>query len=225
MAKRSLSSHIRTAFRDLLIDLRADRRPQKVWDRPYVFMLGFNKTATTTLHHFFEGNGFPSIHWDHGRLARTMVRNCMQDQRILAGYDDRFLVFSDLILHTSRIRIEANMLFRILDRDYPGAYFLFNNRPVGDWIASRDRKKCQRYGMTFTELDQVIFAARTPEDVYSRWSDEKSRFEREVRDYFRDHPHYLEFEISDPTAPRRIAKLLGRSMEESCCGHYRTNVA
>jgi hypothetical protein len=79
--------------------------------------------------------------------------------------------------------------------------------------------------MTFTELDQVIFAAKRPEDVFSRWEDEKSRFEREVRDYFLGHPRYLEFEISDPNVPDLIAKLLGRPMDGSCWGHYRTNAA
>ena len=40
---------------------------------PYVFLIGFNKTATTTLHFFFKKNGLPSIHWDNNRLATTIA--------------------------------------------------------------------------------------------------------------------------------------------------------
>lgn len=223
MSSESVWGRVRTATRDLLTDLRAAIPHHDLPQRPYVFILGFNKTATTTMHHFFRGNGFRAIHWDNGRLARTMVRNCMQDQRILAGYDHRFHVFSDMILHTTRIRIEANSLFRVLDRDYPEAFFLFNHRPTSDWIASRDRKQVQRLGMTFTQLDQLIYAASSADEVFTRWAEEKSRFEHNVRDHFRNHPRYLEFDIADPTVPLQIRDLLGCDMDVSHWGHYRTN--
>jgi len=223
MGSQSIWSRVRSATRDLSTDLRATRPLRPDSRLPYVFILGFNKTATTTLHHFFDGNGFRSIHWDNGRLARTMVRNCMQDQRVLAGYDHRYQVYSDLILHTTRIRIEANSLFRVLDRDYPTAFFLFNHRPTSDWVASRDRKHCHRLGMSFTQLDQLIYAASGPDEVFKRWSDEKDRFESEVRDHFRGHPRYLEFDIADSRVPRQICDLLGRDLDLSQWGHHRTN--
>ena len=40
---------------------------------PYIFIIGFNKTATRSLDYFFKRNGFPGIHWDYGNLALTML--------------------------------------------------------------------------------------------------------------------------------------------------------
>ena len=40
-----------------------------------IFQIGFNKCATVSLHKFFESNGLKSIHWDKGRLAKTIYKN------------------------------------------------------------------------------------------------------------------------------------------------------
>ena len=42
-----------------------------------IFIIGFNKTATRTLHYFFKGNGLNAIHWDDGNLVK--VSYIMQD--------------------------------------------------------------------------------------------------------------------------------------------------
>lgn len=190
---------------------------------PYVFVIGFNKTATTTLHHFFEGNGLPAVHWDGNQLAITMMNNCLADRPILHGYDHRYRVFSDMIAQTKRIRLEANAFFRILDVDYPDAFFLFNNRDTDAWIASRWRKPCRRYNCTNVELEMGILNTRDPRQVEATWRREKHAFERDVRDYFAGHPRFLEFDITDAEAPVKIARLLGRTMDQSLWGHYRTN--
>src|SRR5262245_17437716 len=96
------------------------RRPmppaEDIANLPFIFIIGFNKTATTSLHTFFSRSGFPSVHWDRGRLARRMIENCLDDRPILDGYDREFRVFSDMQAQSGRIRIEANQYFRVLDR-------------------------------------------------------------------------------------------------------------
>ena len=192
---------------------------------PYVFIIGFNKTATTTMHVFFARNGFPCVHWDNNRLASTMLENCLHDRRILKGYDRRYRVFSDMIAQTLRIRFEANSLFRILDTDYPGAFFIYNNRRTEDWLASRWGKPCNKYKCTNVELEMRILNTTDKQSVVDTWKKEKLDFEREVREYFSGNPRFLEFDISDTEAPQKLSRLLGMDLDASHWGHRTTNKA
>ncbi len=192
-------------------------------NQPYVFIIGFNKTATTTLHFFFERNGFPSVHWDEDRLAIAMVENCLHDRRILDGYDEQYRVFSDMIAHTRRIRFEANSLFRILDTDYPGSYFIYNSRKIEDWINSRWKQPRRKYNCSNVELEMRMLNTTDPRVVVDRWKKERQDFEREVRVYFAGNPRFLEFEITDPEAPRLISRLLGLELDAAHWKHHKTN--
>jgi hypothetical protein len=219
-----------TAVRTILNRLRASRtdtaslEPESPrTDLPYVFVIGFNKTATTTIHRFFEHNGFPSIHWDGGKLARTMLDNCLSDHRILTGYDENYRVFSDMVIQTLRIRFEANSLFRILDTDYPESYFIYNHRNVDAWIASRWKKNVGRYRCTNVDLEMRHLNTREPCDVVEKWREERADFEREVRAYFTGNPRFMEIDIADADAPRQISALLGMDLDISGWGHYKTN--
>lgn len=200
-----------------------DPAPSGLTDLPYVFVIGFNKTATTTLHHFFQANGFPSVHWDDNKLAATMLENCLHDRRVLTGYDHRYRVFSDMISQTWRLRFEANSLFRILDTDYPGSFFIYNNRPLEDWLSSRWKKPCARYNTTNVELEMRILNTTDRLAVLRRWKREREDFEREVREYFAGRDNFLEFDIRDTDAPHKISRLLGRPLDASHWSHQRTN--
>jgi hypothetical protein len=192
---------------------------------PFVFIIGFNKTATTTLHVFFEKNGFPSVHWDGNRLATTMVENCLHDRRILSGYDRTYRVFSDMIAQTLRIRFEANSLFRILDTDYPGSYFIYNHRPAEEWLASRWKKPFGNYKCTNVELEMRILNTKDPQDVVDAWKKARVNFEQEIRKYFAGSTRFLEFDITDPDVPQKLSRLLGIDLDPAHWGHHTTNRA
>lgn len=190
---------------------------------PFVFVIGFNKTATTSLHTFFSRNGFPSVHWDRGRLARRMVENCLDDRPILDGYDREFRVFSDMQAQSGRIRIEANQYFRVLDRDYPGAYFIFNNRDLSGWINSRSANFVTPHGATNLELEMRRLNSTDPQEAVQLWVRERNAFEAEVRRYFRGNPRFLEIDITDPDLPRQISRHIDRTMDPAHWKHIRTN--
>jgi len=192
-------------------------------DIPFIFVIGFNKTATTSLHAFFERNGFPSVHWDRGRLARRMIQNCLDDRPILDGYDREFRVFSDMQAQSSRIRIEANQYFRVLDRDYPGAYFIFNTRRLDKWLASRSADFVTPHGATNLELEMRRLNTTDPEEAVQLWARERTAFEKEVRRYFRNNQRFLEIDIADPDLPQRISRLIGRPMDATHWKRIRTN--
>jgi hypothetical protein len=207
--------------------LTRGRRPrppaEQPTDLPFIFIIGFNKTATTSLHAFFTGNGFPSVHWDRGKLARRMVQNCLDDRPILNGYDREFRVFSDMQAQSGRIRIEANQYFRILDRDYPGSYFILNTRDLGKWISSRSANFVTPHGATNLELEMRRLNTLDSQEAVELWARERNAFEADVRRYFRHNPRFLEIDITDPDLPSRVSRLIGMTMDATHWKHIRTN--
>lgn len=189
---------------------------------PFVFIIGFNKTATTSLHTFFARNGFPSVHWDRGRLARRMVQNCLDDRPILDGYDQKFRVFSDMQAQSGRIRIEANQYFRVLDRDYPGSYFILNTRSW--WVDQqplrqlRDPARRDQPGAGDAPAEHC-----RPAGGGAALDTGAERVRGGGWQYFRHNPRFLEVDIADPDLPERIARLIGRRMEAAHWKHIRTN--
>jgi hypothetical protein len=74
-----------------------------------IFVIGFNKTATTTFHKLFLANNLRSEH-------RTV------------WHPDKFRCFSD----------NGNLNnFKELDKKYPGATFILNVRSLDTWLISR----------------------------------------------------------------------------------------
>ena len=178
---------------------------------PYVFLIGFNKTATRAFADFFEKNGFPSVHWDNNRLVETMLGNLSAGRRILHGYDESFRFFSDFILFTSEKRVEGNAFFREMDRDYPGSFFILNNRSTEDWLLSRQRHGHGR----FLELSFSQLSTSDVEVVRNVWRQEKEAHEKAVREYFEDRFDFLEIDIDSSDVPQRVSSFLGMTLDPS----------
>jgi hypothetical protein len=189
--------------------------PTPLNELPFIFIIGFNKSATTSLHMFFQNNGFPSIHWDHGKLARTMLLNCCDDRPILSGYDQKYRVFSDMTFRTHRLRFEGNSLFRILDSDYPGSFFIYNYRNVQDWLRSRESHRGTIDGETLMQLEMRLLKATNPQKVLDRWRKSRSQFEKELRDYFSNYPKFIEIDIADSDLPTKLSRFLGMPLDRS----------
>jgi hypothetical protein len=154
---------------------------------PYVFIIGFNRAGTRSLHNFFQSAGLPSVHWDENKLVRRMLLNLRRGKRLLSGYDSRFLVYSDLILADPTRMVEGNQFFRRLFDEYPGSLFILNTRPTAKWVDSRlshlNGEFLVRY-MNFTGTDD-------PSEVMALWKSQKERHEAEVREFFSDKPGRL----------------------------------
>jgi len=76
------------------------------------FVIGFNKTATRTIHAFFIANGIKSQHWNNNRPWDT--------------HD--YTAFSSVGDHND---------FKLLEKMYPNALFILNTRNLDDWLISR----------------------------------------------------------------------------------------
>lgn len=190
---------------------------------PFVFVIGYNKTGTTALHYFFQDNGWPSLHWDDGRLAQTMLTNAIKGRRLLRGYDHRFRVFSDMVFNTMDFRFEANSMFPALDRQYPESYFILNTRPETAWLSSRQAKYFRRFQMTMPELECRVSGLSEPSEAVNKWLLERREFEARVRSYFRGSDFFLDLDITRRDVCQQLEALLGSEFDPSKWRQVRTN--
>jgi hypothetical protein len=195
----------------------------KLQNPNYIFIIGFNKTGTTSLHELFCKNGFASLHWDSGRAALRMKRNINRGRPPLRGYDSKFRVFSDLnYFHPSKI-IEGGSFFKELDASYPDSYFILNTRPVDGWIKSRQQKRFQRFNMTFVQLAMEAYSLDSESQVLEVWSNQLETHLKSVRGHFKDRKNFLELDITQDLVEEQLASFLGQKIQKGTWGHVRTN--
>ena len=100
------------------------------------FQIGFNRCGTKSIHHFFEANGIPSVHYDGGRLATTMFDNLDQGKFVLQGYEG-YNAFTDMEYLTDSRYYEGYKLYGPFMEQVPDAKFILNIRDPDRWIMSR----------------------------------------------------------------------------------------
>ena len=193
---------------------------------PKLFFIGFNKTGTKTLHSFFRDNGYLSVHsssYMAQRLGLPPIAKLMQQNQasglpLLTGLD-HYDVYSDMISLTESELIEANGLFRELDAENPGAYFVFNDRPVEKWIRSRLSHEggprgsfVGRYAKAFG-----ISEAEAPE----RWRAHYDRHKADVLAYFAGKPRFMVFDIESGD-PAQLVRFLAAdfTLDEGAWAHH-----
>lgn len=185
-------------------------------DLPYVFCIGFNKCGTTSLFNFFRNNGFPSVHNAGGRLAVQMMSNSLKRQPIFAGFDQKFRCFSDMEFVNDRIALEGNWSFRLMDRDYPNSFFIYNTRSMDKWLSSRLRWIGP--AGSYLERYKMMLNTTRDEEVVEYWRSSRLRFEAEMFGYFGDRKNLLVLDIEEPRCPERIAAFLGMKLEAAHWG-------
>jgi hypothetical protein len=182
---------------------------------PYVFIVGFNKAGTRSLTEFFRLHGVPSVHWDYNKLVLRMLKNIESGERILKGYDSRFLTYSDFTLADDTRLIEGNQFFERLYRDYPGSLFILNTRPIRNWINSRI---LHRNGL-FLSRQLKILGTRNQSIAIEKWGTQRNSHEASVRAFFSDKPkQFIEIDIETDNVGALLANFLPMNIDES---HWR----
>lgn len=146
-----------------------------------VFGIGMHKTATTSLHHALKILGFDSAHWTGPWWAKRVWEE-MQVGRSLTVEQ-----------HYAMCDLPFTLLYRELDKAYPGSKFILTLRDERAWVESvrtHWQVNSHRYGW-----DQDCFTHRCHHLLYGRKSFDAetmvARFRRhnaEVREYFKDRP-------------------------------------
>lgn len=169
-----------------------------------IFVIGFNKCATTSLHHLFQRSGIASLHFRApgvGNAGLRMKRNLRHGRPLLTGMEG-FTAYSDFNFANHRGQVEGARLFRQLHAEHPEAHFILNTRDEEAWLASRFAH------MGGSLAERGMAAHGTDADGLRRiWRRLWRRHHAEVRNHFAGNPRFLEFHIErDP--PERLADFL-----------------
>src|SRR5262249_47538493 len=114
----------------------------------------------------------------------------------------------------SRIWVEGNSLFRVLDADYPGAYFVYNTRNLQNWLRSRAAHKMKASLETPLEFEMRQTKAKDTEDVFKEWTRRRIAFEEDIRRYFANNPRFCEIDIESDQVPERLVALTGINLDK-----------
>ncbi|MEO6396110.1 MAG: sulfotransferase [Devosia sp.] len=172
--------NLENIWRTLLSKLGLDRSYRKV------FAIGFNKTATTSIHSVFTGCGLTAAHSILWRDSRHPLVHWP------------YQAFSDGIPND----------FTRLDQRFPNSRFILNTRDLTEWLDSRLEHiaKAQAAGRPTWKNWQKTEAAIV------RWVHRRNEHHAKVLRYFADRPQDLlvvNF-IRDPQAASRIAAFIGK---------------
>ena len=118
-----------------------------------IFIIGFNKTGTTSLHNFFQLNNIKSIHFDNCRLARRIKKNFNENKQLLKDYP-KYIVFSDMEDY-KKLNYAHVEYFKELYYQYPDSKFILNIRNIDNWIKSRNNHLNGFYAKELCKLLQI----------------------------------------------------------------------
>lgn len=170
-----------------------------------LFVIGFNKTATTTIAKFFNANGVKALHWKVGDkiVAEDIETNIHSFKNPLSGYSE-YSVFTDLestVLNEYPL-IEAYKYYEVFHRWYPKGRFILNTRNINSWIESR-----LKHG-GYLERYKHHYATDKKEDVVYKWKLDYYKHHYMVLDFFKDKRSLLlDFDI-DRDGGHEIKKFL-----------------
>jgi len=142
--------------------------------RPRVFGIGFHKTGTKSLAQALGVLGW-RVTGSFGVHDPEIAQNALPEAlRIGAIYD----AFQDN---------PWPLLYRDLDRHFPGSRFVLTLRPEKSWIGSAVRHFADRK----TPMREWIYGVGNPAGNEELYLERFRRHNREVREYFRDRPRDL----------------------------------
>ncbi len=159
---------------------------------PRIYQIGFNKCGTLSLHHFFRANGLASIHWDQGKLSKTIYKNSENNLPLFSGYEE-FQCFTDMEHRDSDGRSHyayADLFEKMFEQD-PDGLFILNLRPVDQWIYSRKRHASGGY-----LRKEMSFFGKPENEVFKIWESHYDNHLAHAKAFFGDSPNFLLFDIS-----------------------------
>jgi hypothetical protein len=151
-----------------------------------IFGIGMQRTATTSLHRALQILGYDSFHWGEGEAPKIWHEMQQHDRSHTL---ERFYALSDNPIP---------MLYRELDRAYPGSKFILTMRDEDSWIKSMARLWSYEHNPTRWVWDIYPFSNRLhtilygqPEFNAERMVARYRRHNDEVMQYFGNRPQDL----------------------------------
>jgi Sulfotransferase domain len=165
--------------------------------RRKVFGIGLSRTGTTSLTRALEWLGYRSVHWPHDPTTQA---------ELLHHYENPDSPLSLTVVENSDCVTDTPIasVYRELDRQYPGSYFILTTRDHDSWLGA-----CERFWSIVLEKDYkegspsyAHYVRSVSNQVYGR-----SDFDRD--DFRRAYDVHLEKAISWFQRTPRQLLLLG----------------
>lgn len=137
-----------------------------------IFQIGFNKCGTQSLCDFFSQNGYKSVHWGDGYWDSIFKKNQSENKLLCNGMED--------IVFWTDIRFVQRQ-FQVFAEQYPTSKFIYNIRPLDNWLDSRDRQY-KKHPQAF--LKAFGFVTDNGLDKIDYWKSEWLYHKQLVEEYF-----------------------------------------
>lgn len=148
-----------------------------------IFGIGMHKTATTSLHHALLMLGYDSAHWNSAHWAKAIWME-MRENGTSPTLERSYAVCD----------LPIPLLFRELDKGYPGSRFILTLREEGEWLESV-RGHWSGENRFRKEWDSDPFSHMVHKALYGRRDFDAETFlnryrqhNAEVLEYFKDRP-------------------------------------
>lgn len=152
-----------------------------------VFGIGMHKTGTTSLHHALNLLGFECAHWPNAHWAKAVWNEVREGGRSQAM--EKYMAATDLPIP---------MLFKELDRAYPGSKFILTMRDEVEWLKSVQGHFTSGLNPFRGNWDSDPFTHQIHTELYGRRKFDAQVFlmryrqhNLEVQEYFKDRPDDL----------------------------------
>jgi len=163
-----------------------------------VFFIGFNKTATTAFHKLFLESGYKSWHNKRKKikLVETLYYNLQNNLPVLFGIDDG-VSYLDLGGVYNNQLIEGCAFYKEFYKEYPNSYFVLQTRSKEKWINSR--YKWNNLPQRHAEILGI-----SVDEVIHRWKEEWDVHHNAVRNFFKNRPNFIEYNIEKDNIEKLI---------------------
>ena len=187
-----------------------------------VFQIGFSKCGTSTLANLFHSSGVDSVHHDHGNLALSMYNNFSAGKPLISSKYKDIWFFTDMERMYGDPPLNIGMLlFKELDKQYPGSKFILNIRDKQAWLKSRSKHTFMpNISMTLLEINQKTLKL-SKEQVLAKWAKEWDQHHKAVKEYFKDRPNDLLVFNIDTDSPEKLVNFFKENfhLDPTLYGH------
>lgn len=152
-----------------------------------IFGIGMHKTATTSLHHALKILGFDSAHWMSAHWAKA----CWDEMKTWGKSHT-------VEQHYAMCDLPFTLLYKELDKEYPGSKFILTVRNPNKWLRSVERHWNPDHNKFRHTWNHDPFTHRVHKLLYGQKGFDPDIFLRrylqhndEVIEYFEDRPNDL----------------------------------
>lgn len=166
-----------------------------------VFGIGFHKTGTSSLGVIFDRLGY--------RVAGYNPFRHLADRETLSFEEVEALALKIAQDVDAAKDSPWPILYKSLDRAFPGSKFIHVVRDPDAWIKSA----VNDFGDDPNALREIVYGSRFPKGNEAIWLEHYNRHNREVQEYFTDRTNdLLSLRLEDGVSFERVCDFLGKPL-------------